>query len=148
MTGLVVLECGVLALNGGRCPLSDLAAKFTADRTYNFDIYLPNLLAKHNKTIFGLLFLAGELAVFGCWFSEKYAVSFGTNEIEERSRLKVRDRLSREYEDFVSSGPHRNVGAEGRRALFRACFRNRVHTRPRPDIVDRSATWPEDGRAS
>lgn len=90
LTGLVVLECGVLALNGGRCPLSDLAAKFTADRADNFDIYLPNALAKHNKTIFGVLFVAGELAVLGCWFSEKYAVSFSTNEIEERNRLKVR----------------------------------------------------------
>jgi hypothetical protein len=70
-----MLECGVLALNGGRCPLSDLAAKFTADRAYNFDIYLPNALAKHNKTIFAVLFVAGELAVLGCWFSEKYATS-------------------------------------------------------------------------
>jgi len=32
LTGLVLLECGVLALNGGRCPLSDLAARFTNDR--------------------------------------------------------------------------------------------------------------------
>lgn len=29
LTGLVLLECGVLALNGGRCPLSDLAASST-----------------------------------------------------------------------------------------------------------------------
>lgn len=33
LTVLVVLECGVLAFNGGRCPLPDLAAKFTAERT-------------------------------------------------------------------------------------------------------------------
>ena len=36
LTGLVLLECGV-AVNGGRCPLSDLAAGFTDDRANNFD---------------------------------------------------------------------------------------------------------------
>jgi hypothetical protein len=29
LTVIVLLECGVLAANGGRCPLSDLAARFT-----------------------------------------------------------------------------------------------------------------------
>lgn len=41
LIGIVLLECAVLAINGGRCPLSDLAARFTPDRSYNFDIYLP-----------------------------------------------------------------------------------------------------------
>jgi hypothetical protein len=71
-------------------PTLDLAAKFAAGRADNFDIYLPNVLAKHNKTILGVLFVVDELAVLGCWFSEKYAVSFSTNEIEERNKLKVR----------------------------------------------------------
>ena len=53
LTGLVVLECGVLALNGGRCPLTDLAAKFTSNRADNFDIYLPIWLARFIKAIFG-----------------------------------------------------------------------------------------------
>lgn len=75
LTGLVLLECGVLALHGGRCPLTDLAAKFTDDRAHNFDIYLPNWLAKHNKVIFGALFAAGELVVLGCWLRERYAAS-------------------------------------------------------------------------
>ena len=60
---LVVIECGVLAVNGGRCPLTDLAAKYTADRRPDFDIYLPEWLAKHNKTVFGALFVVNELAV-------------------------------------------------------------------------------------
>jgi hypothetical protein len=72
LTVIVLLECGVLAVNGGRCPLSDLAARFTDDRAHNFDIYLPNWLAQHNMTIFGLLFVAGELVVLGCWLREKY----------------------------------------------------------------------------
>ena len=29
---IVLMECGVLAVNGGRCPLTDLAVKYTADR--------------------------------------------------------------------------------------------------------------------
>lgn len=69
LTGLVLVECGVLALNGGRCPLSDLAARFTNDRAHNSDIYLPNWLAQHNKAIFGVLFVADELVVLGCWLA-------------------------------------------------------------------------------
>ena len=51
----------MLAVNGGRCPLSDLAARFTDDRAPRFDIYLPHWLAERNKVIFGMLFIAGEL---------------------------------------------------------------------------------------
>ena len=77
LTGFVLLECGVLAVNGGRCPLTDLAAKFTADRAPNFDIYLPSWLAEHNKVIFGVLFVAGELLVLGCWLRERYPLQKG-----------------------------------------------------------------------
>jgi hypothetical protein len=73
LTGLVLLECIVLAANGGRCPLSDLAQQFTANHTDNFDIYLPNWLAQYNKVIFGMLFVAGESVVLGCWFRERSA---------------------------------------------------------------------------
>jgi hypothetical protein len=72
LTGLVLLECGVLAVNGGRCPLSDLAARFTDSHADNFDIYLPNWLAQYNKVIFGVLFIAGELVVLGCWISGRF----------------------------------------------------------------------------
>ena len=75
ITVVVLLECGVLGLNGGRCPLTDRAARYTADRASNFDIYLPNWLAEHNKAIFGILFVAGELVVLGCWVRERYAQS-------------------------------------------------------------------------
>ena len=75
LTGLVLLECGVLAVNRGRCLLSDLAAKFADDRAPNFDIYLPNWLAQHNRVIFGVLFVAGELVVLGYWLTERYAAS-------------------------------------------------------------------------
>ena len=75
LSGIVLLECGVVAVNGGRCPLTDWAARFTNDRADNFDIYLPNWLAQHNKLIFGLLFVAGELVVLGYWLRERHAAS-------------------------------------------------------------------------
>lgn len=59
LVGVVMGEVLVLALNRGRCPLTDWAARYTDDRRANFDIYLPEALARHNKTIFGVLFAAG-----------------------------------------------------------------------------------------
>ena len=64
---IVLLECGVLAFNGGRCPVSDFAARYTDERASNFDIYLPKWLASHNKAIFGTLFVVNELIVLWCW---------------------------------------------------------------------------------
>jgi hypothetical protein len=58
LAGLVFVECGVLAVNHGRCPLTDLACRYTDDRVANFDIYLPEWLARHNKALFGTLFVA------------------------------------------------------------------------------------------
>jgi len=75
LSGAVLLECSVLAINGGRCPLSDLAARFTTDRVSNFDIYLPSWLAEHNKVFFGVLFVAGEFVVLGRWLMERYGGS-------------------------------------------------------------------------
>jgi hypothetical protein len=67
LTLLIVGECLVLAVNGGRCPLTDVAARYTDDRACNFDIYLPVWLACSNKSIFGSLFVAGELVVLWRW---------------------------------------------------------------------------------
>jgi hypothetical protein len=67
LSGLVLVECAVLAVNRGRCPLTDLAARYTEERKDNFDIYLPLWLARRNKTIFGTLFAVGELFVLGRW---------------------------------------------------------------------------------
>lgn len=67
LTLIIVVECGILALNGGRCPLTDLAARFTPQRADNFDIYLPLWLARSNKTIFGTLFIVSEVFVVWRW---------------------------------------------------------------------------------
>ena len=69
LNGLVLVECGVLAANRGRCPLTDLAARHTEQRSANFDIFLPLWLARHNKTIFGALFVAGGLFVLARWWT-------------------------------------------------------------------------------
>jgi hypothetical protein len=68
LTAFVLVECAVLAANRGRCPLTDLAARRTEERTDNFDIYLPLWLARHNKSIFGTLFAAGALFTLGLWW--------------------------------------------------------------------------------
>jgi len=69
LTGLVVVECAVIAVNRGRCPLTDLASRYTEERMDNFDIYLPVWLARYNKTIFGTLFVLGEMFVLGSWLA-------------------------------------------------------------------------------
>jgi hypothetical protein len=69
MAGLVFVEVAVLAVNGGRCPLTAVAARYTDDRRDNFDIYLPLWLARYNKLIFGTLFVVGLLLLgYTLWF--------------------------------------------------------------------------------
>ncbi len=67
LIGCVLIECGILAANHGRCPLTDLAGRFTTCRQDNFDIYLPPWLARRNKWIFGGIFAVGIILVFVCW---------------------------------------------------------------------------------
>lgn len=56
---IVAVEVAVLCCNRMRCPLTDVAVRYTSDRRANFDIYLPLWLARHNQAIFGLLYAAG-----------------------------------------------------------------------------------------
>ena len=65
LTGIMLGEVLVLVVNRWRCPLTDLAARYTDDRRANFDIYLPLWLAANNKRIFGSLFAAS--VVFSIW---------------------------------------------------------------------------------
>ena len=64
---IVFAEVAVLAVNGWRCPLTGVAARFTDDRADNFDIYLPEWLARHNKVIFGGLYILGMVVTFAWW---------------------------------------------------------------------------------
>ena len=53
----------------GAMSATDLAARYTEDRAANFDIYLPEWLARNNKAIFGTLFAVNELIVLWRWLA-------------------------------------------------------------------------------
>jgi len=65
--GVILIECAVLFFNGGKCPLTTVAARYTEDRADNFDIYLPLWLARYNKTIFGTFFVCGSAFALLLW---------------------------------------------------------------------------------
>jgi len=64
---IVLVEVLILIANRLRCPLTGVAAKYTTDRSDNFDIYLPLWVARHNKSIFGWLYVCGGLLTFAKW---------------------------------------------------------------------------------
>jgi hypothetical protein len=64
---VVLAEVVVLLLNRWRCPLTSVAERYTDERRANFDIYLPEWLARHNKSIFGALYLAGIAFALANW---------------------------------------------------------------------------------
>ncbi len=55
MTGIALIEVIVLGLNGCRCSLTFVAGRYIDDRRPNFDIYIPEWIARNNKRIFGTL---------------------------------------------------------------------------------------------
>lgn len=61
--GLILLEGIVLLINQGKCPLTPLAARYTNSSDDNFDIFLPNWLARNNKIIFSLIYFFGVVLV-------------------------------------------------------------------------------------
>ena len=69
LIALVSVEVLILAVNRFRCPLTDVAARYTEDRRDNFDIFLPLWIARYNKQIFGTLFAGGILVTLLKWRS-------------------------------------------------------------------------------
>lgn len=57
--GLVVAEGLVLLIFKMFCPLTLIARKYSDSKNENFDIFLPNWLAKYNKLIFTSIFILG-----------------------------------------------------------------------------------------
>lgn len=55
--GLVILEGLILLIFKLFCPITIIARKYSDSRKANFDIYLPNWLAKYNKQIYTSLFM-------------------------------------------------------------------------------------------
>lgn len=69
LTGIVLVEVVVLALNQMRCPLTGVASRYTDDRRDNFDIYLPLVIARYNKQIFGSIFVIGLILGLVRWLT-------------------------------------------------------------------------------
>ncbi len=55
--GLILLEGLVLLIFKSLCPVTLIARKYSDSTKDNFDIYLPNWLAKYNKHIYTTLFI-------------------------------------------------------------------------------------------
>lgn len=61
--GLIIGEGFVLLVFKMFCPLTLIARKYSDSQKDNFDIFLPNWLAKHNKLIFTSIFIIGLIIV-------------------------------------------------------------------------------------
>lgn len=59
----VIMEGLVLLIFKNQCPLTIMARKYSDSTKDNFDIFLPEWLARYNKTIFTSLFLVGVIFV-------------------------------------------------------------------------------------
>ena len=55
---LIITEGIVLLIFRKMCPLTIMARKYSESTQDNFDIYLPNWLAKYNKPIYTTFFVA------------------------------------------------------------------------------------------
>jgi hypothetical protein len=56
-TGIVLLEAVVLLIFKMKCPLTVIARRYSSSTRNNFDIFLPNWLAKYNKLIYTIIFV-------------------------------------------------------------------------------------------
>jgi hypothetical protein len=56
---LIVVEGAILLFFGNYCPLTLIARRYSDSKKDNFDIFLPNKLAKYNKLIFTTIYLIG-----------------------------------------------------------------------------------------
>jgi len=57
--GIILMEGVVLLTFKMSCPLTIVARKYSDSTKHNFDIYLPNWLARYNKQIFTAIYLVG-----------------------------------------------------------------------------------------
>lgn len=55
--GLVGIECITLLSFNFSCPLTIIARRYSNSTKDNFDIYLPNWLAKNNKLIYCIIMI-------------------------------------------------------------------------------------------
>jgi hypothetical protein len=55
--GLIILEGIILIIFKKVCPVTLIARKYSTSQKDNFDIYLPNWLARYNKEIYSIIVL-------------------------------------------------------------------------------------------
>ena len=62
---LISVEIVIIFANSWKCPLTAVARRYTDNQAANFDIYLPEIIAKYNKEIFsGILTLILILYIY------------------------------------------------------------------------------------
>jgi hypothetical protein len=61
--GLIIGEGLTLLVFRMFCPLTLIARKYSDSKMDNFDIFLPNWIARHNKLIFTTIFVIGLILV-------------------------------------------------------------------------------------
>ena len=59
----VAIEGIILLIFKWKCPMTVIARKYTDDQEINFDIFLPKIIAKHNKIIFSILYIIGIIII-------------------------------------------------------------------------------------
>lgn len=59
--GLILLEGFILLIFKNICPVTVIARKYSSSTRDNFDIYLPNWLARYNKQIYTTIVLISVL---------------------------------------------------------------------------------------
>ena len=62
-SGSVVVEGLILLAFNRHCPLTLLARKYSSSTKANFDIFLPEWLARYNQLIFSVLYVIGLVLV-------------------------------------------------------------------------------------
>lgn len=62
-SGLVVMEGLLLVIFKSHCPLTLVARKYSRSTKDNFDIFLPEWLARYNKLIFTTIYIVAMLLV-------------------------------------------------------------------------------------
>jgi hypothetical protein len=67
---IIVGEIVVLAAFRWTCPLTHVAARYTDDRSPNFDIFLPRVLARWNKEVFTVILVA-----LWCWAAFRWLLA-------------------------------------------------------------------------
>ena len=65
--GLVGLEVIVLLMFKMMCPLTVMARRYSDSTRDNFDIYLPNWLARYNKLIYSIIVGIVLIILFSRW---------------------------------------------------------------------------------